>query len=70
MKNSFSGLSLQELVAKRNELKKKIFQLRVDTVVGHVSNPLELRILRRTIARVNTRIYNHEMLKEEEISNA
>jgi len=56
MKNSFNELKLDELLAKREELKKKYFDLRFQLVVGHVENPLEKRNLRRSIARIETRI--------------
>lgn len=59
MKNSFKELTFQELLAKREELRKKYRDLRFDVVVGHVENPLQKRMLRRQIARLNTRIYNH-----------
>ena len=59
MKNSFSELKLDELIAKRDELRKKYFDLRFQLVVGHVENPLEKRNLRRQIARVETRITEH-----------
>jgi large subunit ribosomal protein L29 len=60
MKNSFSELKLDELLAKRDELRKKYFDLRFQLVVGHVENPLEKRNLRRQIARVETRITEHK----------
>ena len=56
MKNSFKELKLDELLAKRDELRKKYFDLRFQLVVGHVDNPLEKRNLRRLIARVETLI--------------
>ena len=59
MKNSFKDLTFQELLAKRDELQKKYRDLRFDVVVGHVENPLAKRTMRRQIARLNTRIYNH-----------
>ena len=59
MKNSFSELKLDELLAKRDELRKKYFDLRFQLVVGHVENPLAKRNLRRQIARVETRITEH-----------
>ncbi len=59
MKNSFKELTFKELVQKREELKKSIFELRCKMVVGHVDNPLEKRNVRRQIARLNTLIYNH-----------
>ncbi len=60
MKNSFKELKHDELVAKRADLKKKYFDLRFQMVVGHVENPLEKRVLRRQIARIETRIRNSE----------
>ena len=59
MKNSFRDLTFEELVAKREELKRKHFDVRVNSVVGHLDNPLHRRVLRRQIARLNTLIYNH-----------
>jgi len=56
MRNSFKDMKLDELVAKREELRKKYFDLRFQAVVGHSENPLEKRTLRRQIARVETRI--------------
>ena len=57
MKNSFKELKLDELVAKRAELRKKYFDFRFQSVVGHVENPVQARILRRQIARVETLIH-------------
>jgi large subunit ribosomal protein L29 len=59
MKDSYKDLTFEELVAKREELKKNYRELRFNAVVGHVDNPLQKRVLRRNIARLNTRIYNH-----------
>jgi large subunit ribosomal protein L29 len=59
MKNSFKDLTFEELVTKREELKKKYLELRINMVVGHVDNAMEKRVLRRRIARLNTLIYSH-----------
>jgi large subunit ribosomal protein L29 len=59
MKDSFKDLTFEELLAKREDLKKKYRDIRFNKVVGHVDNPLEQRTLRRKIARLNTLIYNH-----------
>jgi large subunit ribosomal protein L29 len=56
MKNSFKDLKPEELLAKREDLKKKYFDLRFQMVVGHVENPLQKRNLRRQIARLETLI--------------
>ena len=47
-------LSYSELVAKRDELKKKYMDLRFKMVVSHVDNPMQKRTMRREIARLNT----------------
>jgi len=61
MKNSFSKLSYDELVAKRDELRKSYLQMRMDRVLGHVDNPLQVRNARRQIARLNTIIHEYAL---------
>lgn len=57
MKNSFKELKYDELLAKREELKKNYFDLRFKAIVGHVDNPVQKRVLRRQIARIETIIH-------------
>jgi large subunit ribosomal protein L29 len=67
MRDSFRDLTFEELVAKREELRRKYLDARINQVVGHVENPLAKRTLRRSIARLNTLIYNHsEVVGAEE----
>jgi large subunit ribosomal protein L29 len=61
MKNSFKNLSFPELKAKRDELKKKYMEFRFQVVIGHVDNPLQKRVMRRQIARLNTLIRAQEL---------
>jgi len=61
MKNSFSDLSYEELLTKRTELKKQYRDARFNKVIGHLDNPLELRSLRRSMARVNTIIHEYKL---------
>ncbi|HOX17264.1 MAG TPA: 50S ribosomal protein L29 [Spirochaetales bacterium] len=61
MRNSFKEMKKDELLAKRDELRKKYFDLRFQMVVGHVDNPLQKRNLRRQIARVETLIRQAEL---------
>ncbi len=61
MKEKFSGLSVEELMAKRNELSEKLQKMRFDMVLGHVENPMEKRFLRRSIARLNTMINEYNL---------
>lgn len=59
-KKSDKELSYAELVARRDELKQKYMDLRFKMVIAHVDNPMEKRILRREIARLNTFIRQKE----------
>jgi large subunit ribosomal protein L29 len=61
MKDSFGDLTLEELAAKRDELNKKYTDLRFNSVVGHIDNPLEKRNVRRQLARVHTLIREYEL---------
>ena len=54
---SYKELSYKELVAKRDELRKELVDLRMQRVLGHLDNPMALRNTRRNIARLNTRIH-------------
>jgi large subunit ribosomal protein L29 len=64
MRDSFRDLTFEELLAKREEIKKKNRDLCFNMVVGHVDNPLEKRTLRRQLARLNTLIYNHPEVEQ------
>jgi large subunit ribosomal protein L29 len=47
-------LSGEELAAKTAELKKELFNLRVQQAMGQIENPMRLRILRRDVAKTKT----------------
>ena len=47
-------LSVEELVAKSNELKGEFFNARVRKATGQLENTAKLKLLRRDIARVKT----------------
>jgi large subunit ribosomal protein L29 len=66
MKNSFKNLSFPELKVKRDELNRKYMDFRFQMVIGHVDNPLQKRILRRQIARLNTLIRAQEIAADKE----
>lgn len=61
MKETFNDLTLEEIIAKRDELRKNLNNLRFDMVLGHVENPMEKKILKRSIARLNTMIHEVEL---------
>ena len=65
MKEKFDDLSLAEMLAKRRELLERQRKLRFDQVVGHVESPMEIRNLRRSIARLNTKL--HKLKTEESV---
>ncbi len=47
-------LSSEELLAKEADLKKEIFNLRVQQAMGQIENPMRLRLLRKDIAKTKT----------------
>ncbi len=47
-------LSSEELLAKAADLKKEIFNLRVQQAMGQIENPMRLRLLRRDSAKTKT----------------
>ncbi|HEX7675160.1 MAG TPA: 50S ribosomal protein L29 [Bdellovibrio sp.] len=49
-------LSVTELKKKRAALSEELFQARIKNSIGQLSNPIEIRDLRKNIARINTAI--------------
>lgn len=47
-------LSVPELKKKRTALSKELFDAKLKNSIGQMANPLEIRKLRRDIARINT----------------
>ncbi len=47
-------LSNEELVTKAADLKKELFNLRIQQAMGQIENPMRLRILRKDIAKTKT----------------
>jgi large subunit ribosomal protein L29 len=47
-------LSNDELAAKAVDLKKELFNLRVQQAMGQIENPMHLRTLRKDIAKTKT----------------
>jgi large subunit ribosomal protein L29 len=47
-------LSSEELLAKAADLKKEMFNLRVQQAMGQIENPMRLRLLRKDIAKTKT----------------
>ena len=61
MRDSFKDLTYTELDEKREELSRKFLDLRISNVMGHVENPLEKRIIKRKISRLNTIIHEYAL---------
>lgn len=56
-KEDFRVLTLDEQIQKREELIIKLRKHRFSSVIGKVENVMEGRMLRRSIARLNTLIH-------------
>ena len=62
MKNEeIKTLNLQQLNARLKELKNELFNLRFSHATRNLANPLEIRNVRREIARVQTAIRAKEI---------
>ena len=59
MKNIFRELTLEEMILKREELRKEYFMLQCSKMISHVQDSAKILILRRSIAQLNTLVYNH-----------
>ena len=62
MKNEeIKTLNLQQFNARLKELKNELFNLRFSNATRNLANPLEIRNVRREIARVQTAIRAKEI---------
>nr|QBL99569.1 50S ribosomal protein L29 [Borrelia miyamotoi] len=61
MLKKIRDLTLEEMKAKRLDLKKEYKDLRYKVVGGNVENTLKKRELKRDIARLNTIIHEYEI---------
>lgn len=57
-------LTSEELTTKLNDLKDELFKLRFRLATGQLENPMSIRDVRRTMARVKT------IIKQRETQNA
>lgn len=55
-KNDFKELTAEELTAKSRELRKELFNLRLQQATARLDKPHRIPVLRRDIARCETRI--------------
>ena len=54
--SEIKDLTAQELTAKSRDLRQEIFTLRLQQASSQLEKPAQLRVLRRDIARLETRI--------------
>ena len=57
------SMSPEELVAEESKLKKELFNLRFQHVTGQLENPVQMREIKKDIARVKTVIKENELKK-------
>jgi large subunit ribosomal protein L29 len=62
MKNAeIDKLSIQDIETKIGELVKKLKDLKMNHKVSPIENPIQIKFLRRDIARLKTAIVNRDM---------
>ena len=54
MKNNYSELSVQELVAEESKLRSELFNLTFQNKVGQLQDTSSIKIVKKNIARVKT----------------
>ncbi|MDA8235090.1 MAG: 50S ribosomal protein L29 [Clostridia bacterium] len=63
--NELKNLSSEELVKKLNDLKDELFKLRFQLATNQLENPMRIREVRRTIARLKTILRQRELQTQE-----
>ena len=58
------NLSVEELTAKLDGLKKDLFMLRMQHATNQLDNPMQIAAVKKDIARVKTRIITKEVETE------
>ncbi|HHD11377.1 MAG TPA: 50S ribosomal protein L29 [Deltaproteobacteria bacterium] len=58
------AMDINELKKKEQELKKELFNMRIQHSMGQLENPVRMRLVKKDIARVKTIIREKE-LKEQ-----
>jgi large subunit ribosomal protein L29 len=53
-------MTKEEILARRDELQKEIFNLRIRQGYKQIDNPLRIRILRRELARITTILHEDD----------
>lgn len=58
-------LSTDELARKANDLKDELFKLRFQLATGQLENPMRIRDVKKSIARVKTVIRERELKAQQ-----
>lgn len=58
------NMSLEELKAEEQELRAQLFKLRFKSATAPIDNPVQIRYLKRDIARVKTVISEKEQAQQ------
>ncbi|PIU19840.1 MAG: 50S ribosomal protein L29 [Elusimicrobia bacterium CG08_land_8_20_14_0_20_59_10] len=64
-KENLKNLSGTELRVQASDLKKQIFKLNFKRITSPIENPVQLRLIRRRIALINTIMRQREQAKEK-----
>ena len=62
------GMSIDELMKKRKAMREDLFELRMKSALGQVGNPLQIRLTRRDIARLETALGQRAIGQEKHIA--
>ncbi len=62
--NKVHEMSDEELLVKLEDLKKELFNLRLNHAIGQLNNPLALNTCKKDIARVKTVIRERQLAKK------
>lgn len=48
--------SLNELIKQKQDLTSQLFEMKMKNTLGQLANPVEIRVVRKDIAKINTAI--------------
>ena len=63
--NKFRDMSEKELELKLNEFKGELFNLRFQMATGQLENPMRLKDVKKSIARIKTILKENELKSEQ-----
>ena len=66
MKNNYSELSIQELLAEESKLRSELFNLTFQNKVGQLQDTSRIRIVKKNIARVKTALNSKKLAGAKE----